>query len=266
MLRKTVLKERMDEITIFNALNSDPLAKLYFQKTVSCNLLPKLNKNEIYVINDQPAPPPNSHINGTHWLIAHSLNPDQIEVLCSGGSTINDNKFIKKRVLEYCSTWNVDYYYFPSPQQLSTTSACGCYILVYIFFVTRGIFGPEILKKFFAAQPSFERDLTICHIAKQLFYIDKGTVEELFLDTDFLARLDADKHRIISAGKWPRESERRGQTSKTPKKVVKKNSWPLSGKRRPLQNGCEGAGGRKLPRGGERREHHGAKDQKGGVR
>ena len=234
----------MDEITISNALVNDKFCSKYYKNTVSCDLLPAIKPLELYIVNDQPSNP-DPNINGSHWLLVHSINPQQIEVLCSGGSQFLDNSFIKKRVKEYCDKFNLKYYYFPKPTQNSYTSSCGAFILLFSYCICRGIFGSEILEYFFKGPVSFQRDFTVCHIVKNLFYIDRGSVETIFLDVDFLKKLDSTNGHI-GGRKWPKKRAQRQ------KNLPKESLWHFYARSRNYRNDTRGAGEKTGQKKGER--------------
>ena len=171
----------MDAQTIDHALKSDLCCKKYYKNTLSCDQLPKIVKNSLYIINLSE-----SWKNlGSHWVVCCSIpsNDYDIALCCSGGSQIHENKYIQHRVLEYSN----NYYAFDKVIQDSNDTACGSISLVISWLLCRHVSAKNILNRFFknVSSEAYIRDLFACHLAFCLFDIKRGTVASMFLDENF---------------------------------------------------------------------------------
>ena len=86
----------MNSNQLRTALMREPRTKLFFQDVVSCNRIPKLQKNQIWIVNTATY----QHKYGLHWLLLHTVeklgeNVCRVELLCYRlkSSGINDSLY-----------------------------------------------------------------------------------------------------------------------------------------------------------------------------
>ena len=141
----------MDGFSLESAVKRDPL---YSPKTFigifSQNTIPELRPGISFFFNTALS----SDVLGEHWCYGHTFRIEKgkgkekrfFELLDPLGSKLEDYPHLKSRVDSY-SKYS---YAFGHCIQSSESHACGPISLFFYFNAVRGIFGAEILRKYFS--------------------------------------------------------------------------------------------------------------------
>ena len=190
----------MDGFSLERAALSDPVLKRYYIGVFSADTVPPIQKNMAFFVNTSK-----STDFGQHWIAGHSLREDGVfEFLCSFGSKLSEFPLVEKGVKEYTDK---KVYTFPRPVQVSWSSSCGGFVLFFLFFCARKMYGAEILKSFFTPAPSpqqlYKFDIFVLNIITTLYKLS-FTPAQLLLDIDFLIKhkQDEKEQKIIKSRKW----------------------------------------------------------------
>ena len=202
--KSSVLIDHMDAFTLNLACQSDPILKLRYRGAVSCDEIPILRENDVIIINTTPTSDPQ----GLHWTAAalrrvcrplfsagpsagsSALKPAEssymIEFFCSYGTDVAHYKEIKKGLEKSCS-------HIVSNKrclQVSWSSSCALFCLLFIWSQTRGIYLKEMLQQFFPViyppAKRYKYDVFAIKVITTLLQFPHRGASHLLLDLDFL--------------------------------------------------------------------------------
>ena len=153
-------------------------------------LVRPLVPGKIYIVNETPCNDSVEVVSAKtkepnlHWVILSTVNPLEVEYLCSFAGNWQDIAGIREALTGH------RVYSYPTALQHSTLTGCALYILFEAWMLSRHIFGREIYQRFFLPVVSpaqcYKRDLMVAKTVQTFFQLSPGEISHTLLDLQFL--------------------------------------------------------------------------------